>query len=84
MNWKGENFYTGNRLPAFVTSGSKFKHWLKAQRLSGTRVVFFLTEHGRFSTLQSELGDDFRLTRVTDASLNNKFTLARAQVVTAP
>lgn len=84
MNWKGENFYTGNRLPAFVTSGNKFKHWLKAQRLAGTRVVFFLTEHGRFSTLQSELGDDFRLTRLTDASLNNKFTLARAQVVAAP
>ena len=29
MNWKGENFYTGNRVPAFVSSGEKFKEWVE-------------------------------------------------------
>ena len=24
MNWKGENFYTGNHIPAFVSSGATF------------------------------------------------------------
>ena len=25
MNWKGENFYTGNHVPAFVSTGKKFQ-----------------------------------------------------------
>jgi 4-amino-4-deoxy-L-arabinose transferase-like glycosyltransferase len=84
MNWKGENFYSGNRLPAFVSSGSKFKNWLKAQRKQGTRVVFFVTEHGRISTLKSELGDNVRVTTLTDRKLNDKFALVRVELRQGP
>jgi 4-amino-4-deoxy-L-arabinose transferase-like glycosyltransferase len=81
MNWKGENFYTGNRIPAFVTSGAKLEKWLKAQRKAGTKVLFFVLEHGRISTLKSELGADYRFTTLTDKQLNNKFCLVKAEVL---
>lgn len=84
MNWKGENFYTGNRLPAFVSTGAKFSKWLKRERKLGTKVMFFVTEHGRYSTLKSELGDGFVLTRLTDKRLSDKFTLVRAELVATP
>ena len=32
MNWKGENFYTGNHVPAFVSSGKKFQDYLADKR----------------------------------------------------
>jgi hypothetical protein len=47
MNWKGENFYTGNRIAAFVQTGKKFKEWLDQQRKKGVRVLYFTTEHSR-------------------------------------
>ncbi len=84
MNWKGENFYTGNRLPAFVSTGAKFKSWLKAQRKAQTKVIYFVSEHGRVGTLKSELGPGFRMTPLTDKRLNNKFALVRAELVTEP
>ena len=81
MNWKGENFYTGNHLPAFVSTGAKFKAWLKRQRKTGTRVLFFVTEHGRIGTLKSELGAEYRVFSLTDKALNNKFALMRAELL---
>ncbi len=77
MNWKGENFYTGNRVPAFVSSGAKFKSWVAEQKAKGVRVIFFTTEHSRNSSLKSELGavSDFKL--LTTRALNNKFVLVR-------
>jgi 4-amino-4-deoxy-L-arabinose transferase-like glycosyltransferase len=80
MNWKGENFYTGNRLPAFVSSGSKFKAWLKAQHKLGTRVLFFVTEHGRIGTLKSELGPTHAVTPLTNKLQNDKFALVRVEL----
>ena len=46
MNWKGENFYTGNHIPAFVSTGSTFTDWLKKKREEGVKVMYFITEHG--------------------------------------
>lgn len=77
MNWKGENFYTGNRVPAFVSSGKKFKDWVAEQKKRGTRVMFFTTEHTRMNSLKSELGSVHDFTILTDKALNNKFALAR-------
>ncbi|HVY25599.1 MAG TPA: glycosyltransferase family 39 protein [Polyangiaceae bacterium] len=79
MNWKGENFYTGNRLPAFVSTGAKFKKWLKAQRKAGKQVLYFLSEHGRIGTLKSELGPSYRVETLTNRRLNNKFALVRVR-----
>jgi hypothetical protein len=80
MNWKGENFYTGNHVPAFVSSGAKFKSWLQEERDNGTRVVFFTTEHSRESTLKSELGKVTRYQKLTDKDFNNKFFLVRVEL----
>lgn len=79
MNWKGENFYTGNRLPAFVTSGDKFKEWLADQRARGIRTLYFSTEHSRIGSLRRELGDPSDFQVLTTKELNNKFMVARVR-----
>ncbi|MEO8875943.1 MAG: glycosyltransferase family 39 protein, partial [Polyangiaceae bacterium] len=79
MNWKGENFYTGNHIPAFVSSGAPFVTWLKSEKEKGTKVMFFITEHQRVGGLKNEISPkEFR--EVTDKYLDNKFTLVRAEL----
>ncbi len=80
MNWKGENFYTGNRVPAFVSSGQPFKDWVDNQRRSGSRVLFFTTEHSRIEGLRAELGDVRTFRAVTDRFTNDKFALVRVEL----
>lgn len=77
MNWKGENFYTGNRLPAFVSTGQKFKDWIAEQKRAGVHTIYFTTEHSRIAALKRELDNPKRLEVLTNEELNNKFTLAR-------
>ena len=77
MNWKGENFYTGNHVPAFVSSGGTFKDWVEQQRNQGVTVMYFITEHNRLSSLKSELGSVRELSVLTGKELNNKFFVAR-------
>ncbi len=79
MNWKGENFYTGNHVPAFVSTGSTFTSWLKKEKDGGARVMFFITEHGRIGGLKSEVGAR-SYTELTDKTLCNKFVLVRAEL----
>ena len=80
MNWKGENFYTGNRMATFVSSGSTFKRWLQKQRLRGVNTMFFTTEHSRVGTLQREIGSVRKFERLTTPEQNDKFVLARAEL----
>ena len=77
MNWKGENFYTGNKVPAFVSSGEKFKEWVNQQKTDGIKRVYFITEHSRTGTLKRELGDPKDYSEITDKTLNNKFVVTR-------
>ncbi len=79
MNWKGENFYTGNRIPAFVSTGGPFTTWVKQQRDKGVKVIFFVTEHGRTGGLRSEVGAR-SFTEITDKKVCNKFVLVRAEL----
>jgi 4-amino-4-deoxy-L-arabinose transferase-like glycosyltransferase len=79
MNWKGENFYTGNHIPAFVSSGANFTNWLKQQREAGIKVMYFITEHSRTNGLRSEVGAK-AYREVTDKALCNKFVLVRAEL----
>lgn len=79
MNWKGENFYTGNHVPAFVASGQKFKDWVAAERAKGVTTMYFTTEHGRIGSLKSELGNPKDFTKITNEELNNKFFIARVR-----
>lgn len=78
MNWKGENFYTSNRVPAFVSSGAPFTKWIKEQRDKGVKVFYFVTEHGRVGGLKNEVGAP-KYTDVTDKNVCNKFALVRAE-----
>ncbi len=79
MNWKGENFYTGNHIPAFVSSGPTFTQWIRQQKEKGVKVMFFVTEHTRTGGLRSEVQAK-RYTEVTDKTLCNKFVLVRAEL----
>jgi len=79
MNWKGENFYSSNEIPAFVSSGGTFTNWVKGQRDKGVHVIYFITEHGRVGGLKGEVqGKSYR--EVTDKTVNNKFVLVRAEM----
>jgi hypothetical protein len=79
MNWKGENFYTGNHIPAFVSSGSTFTQWVKQQKEKGVKVMFFVTEHTRTGGLRSEV-QARSYKEITDKDLDNKFVLIRAEL----
>jgi len=49
MNWKGENFYTGNRVVVYVSTKNKqFEKWIEKHR--GERH-FFITEQARFGRM---------------------------------
>lgn len=77
MNWKGENFYTGNRVHAFVDLDTrKLEEWLRG-RPEG-QEVFVLLEESRIPRLERALGAEREVEQLTDARLSNKFVLVRA------
>jgi 4-amino-4-deoxy-L-arabinose transferase-like glycosyltransferase len=80
MNWKGENFYTGNRIPAFVSTGATFQTWLKTQKeTKGVKVLYFVTEHSRLGGLRGEVnGKSYK--ELTDRAVCNKFVLVRVEL----
>jgi hypothetical protein len=80
MNWKGENFYASNRVPAFVRTGEEFTKWVKEEKARGARVMFFTTEHSRTNGLKNELGKVSKFEILTTKELNNKFALVRAEL----
>ena len=79
MNWKGENFYRGNRVPAYVSSGRGFQDWIAEEKKNGARVFYFLTEHKRINGLRNELSRPSGFEELTDERLNNKFLLIRVR-----
>ncbi|APR84867.1 Polymyxin resistance protein ArnT [Minicystis rosea] len=79
MNWKGENFYAGNHVPAFVSSGKRFQDYILDEKKKGTKTFYFVTEHGRTGTLQNELGGTKSFDKLTTPELDNKFVLVRAR-----
>jgi 4-amino-4-deoxy-L-arabinose transferase-like glycosyltransferase len=79
MNWKGENFYTGNRLPAFVSTGATFVNWVKSEVQKGHKTIFYVTEHSRTSGLRNEAQNPKVFDLMTDKRTNNKFVLVRAR-----
>ena len=83
LNWKGENFYRGNAVAAFVASGKPFIEWIKKRRAAGERTFYFVTEHRRSHTLRRELGKPAQFEKLTDVVLNNKFLLIRVQFAPA-
>ena len=77
MNWKGENFYTGNHVVA-EECGLKYCTGSTADFLrtyAGTRV-FVITEHSRVRGLITTInGQGGTAREITTEGLNNKFVL---------
>jgi 4-amino-4-deoxy-L-arabinose transferase-like glycosyltransferase len=55
LNWKGENFYTGNHVAIFVSSGPPLRAYLDRERSKGQRTFYFATERGRVDGLRREV-----------------------------
>ncbi len=80
LNWKGENFYTGNRLGVFVADDAAFKAHLAALREQGRRVIFVTTEQRRVSGLERALGGVKRVERLIPREQNARFALVRVEL----
>jgi 4-amino-4-deoxy-L-arabinose transferase-like glycosyltransferase len=84
MNWKGENFYTSNRIPQFGTptpppGTPTLVSWVREQREKGTRVMYFVTEYSRVAGLRGEIQPkDAR--EVTTREDCGQFVLVRAEL----
>jgi 4-amino-4-deoxy-L-arabinose transferase-like glycosyltransferase len=77
MNWKGENFYTGNRVAVFVSLNNKeMSEWLDKKK--GV-TAYFVLEHGRLPRLKTTLGSRKVVPLTTDRD-NNKFVLVKAKL----
>jgi 4-amino-4-deoxy-L-arabinose transferase-like glycosyltransferase len=77
MNWKGENFYSGNRVYAFVDlDNRRLQEWVRQH--PGQRV-WFLLEHSRLASLRGVLRGA-QVQPITDERLDNKFVLVRVDL----
>ena len=77
MNWKGENFYTGNRVHAFVeTDNERIEKWL--ERNAGRRVYVVL-EHKRLPRFE-KLVDGAEIRALTTPRDNNKHLLVTLEI----
>jgi 4-amino-4-deoxy-L-arabinose transferase-like glycosyltransferase len=72
MNWKGENFYTGNHVEKFVDlDNAKFRQWIERHRGAHAFVMF---EHSRMESFRSLVSPRV-VTPVTGMRENNKFLM---------
>lgn len=77
MNWKGENFYTGNRVPVFQQLDNKrIKKYIDSH---GGQRTFFLLEHKRLDRFKRLLAPRVVDVRSTEYE-NNKFVLVSARL----
>ncbi len=80
LNWKGENFYTGNHTALFVSSGPPMREYLSRLVRDGKRTVYFAAEHQRINSLRSEaatVGPISHFDVLTTQQESNKFALVR-------
>jgi 4-amino-4-deoxy-L-arabinose transferase-like glycosyltransferase len=80
LNWKGENFYTGNNVAIFISSGVPMRTYLDARKRRGEGTVYFVTERGRVATLRGELGAVRSFAELTEPSTSHEFSLVRAEL----
>lgn len=79
MNWKGENFYTGNEVAILLDRGKEAKGWFSTQKKKKKQKVFYVvTTHGLESTLLGDIGKSAEIEKLTTPEDNNKFVLVRA------
>ena len=80
LNWKGENFYSGNDIALFISSGAPMHTYLEKRKAQGTNTVFFVTERGRINGLKSELGAVRSFQESTLAESSPEFALLRVDL----
>jgi 4-amino-4-deoxy-L-arabinose transferase-like glycosyltransferase len=74
MNWKGENFYTGNRVVVYVSlDNAAFDRWVDRHR---GETHFIATERPRLDSLRRTLHKSERDAPVVDDT-NNKYILIK-------
>lgn len=90
LNWKGENFYTGNRIAAFPSTGRPFREWLAGERKKGVGTFYFISLPDRVDHLAGEVGLPSRtradgtrapsgVEALTTTALNARFVLVRVR-----
>lgn len=95
LNWKGENFYTGNRLALFGAGGGTDRvalgTWLDSLRTRGTRTVFVVTERSRIGGVKNEAkalgrrgGPAWHIEELTSETDSSQFCLLRVSCEGAP
>lgn len=78
LNWKGENFYSGNDLAIFIQSGTPFRKYVEGRKRRDARILYAVTETTRTSALRAELGSLVAFDVLTDAASSPDFSLVRA------
>jgi 4-amino-4-deoxy-L-arabinose transferase-like glycosyltransferase len=77
MNWKGENFYTGNRVYVFAeTDNKRIREWLEQNE---GRRVYFVLEHKRLAKFK-KLVPGREIHELSTKRDNNKFLLVELEI----
>ena len=80
LNWKGENFYSGNNVAIFISSGASMRTYLDGRKQRQEGTVYFVTERSRVNGLRSELGAVRSFEELTGHDVSHEFTLVRAEL----
>jgi 4-amino-4-deoxy-L-arabinose transferase-like glycosyltransferase len=78
LNWKGENFYTGNHLAIFVKSGARFRRYVSKRR-ELSPVLYVVLETRRLRSLRGELGEVESVDVLTTRAESDKICLVRVR-----
>ena len=77
MNWKGENFYTGNHVSVFVQLDNRaLTDWVHQH---AGQTIYMVLEHSRLGSLRGVLRGS-TIEEITDERLDNKFLLIRVHL----
>ena len=77
MNWKGENFYTGNRVYVFAeTDNKRIREWLEENE---GRTAYFVLEHKRLEKFR-KLVPEREIRELSSKRDNNKFLLVELEI----
>jgi 4-amino-4-deoxy-L-arabinose transferase-like glycosyltransferase len=78
LNWKGENFYTGNHLAIFVKSGARFRRYVRERR-EKSPVLHVVLETRRLRALRAVLGQVKAVDMLTTRAESDKICLVRVR-----
>ncbi|MGB3051232.1 MAG: glycosyltransferase family 39 protein [Polyangiales bacterium] len=77
MNWKGENFYTGNRVYVFAeTDNKRIREWLDDNK---GRTAYFVLEHKRLESFR-KLVPEREVRELSTKRDSNKFLLIELEI----